>query len=231
MAGKYRHEYKFLADEKDLCLIANRLNNLMPLDSHAGAEGYCIRSVYFDDYRNSCYYQNEAGTDPRAKFRIRIYDASAERITLEKKSKKSGMTLKESAVLTREQFDALMQGRTFPIRVQEEESWPEVLKQFSVLVQTRQMKPKVIVEYQRIPYIYKEGNVRITFDKYLTASRQVERFLESQLLRSPVMPAGVHILEVKYDEFLPSTLKNQLELGNLKQTSFSKYYLCRRYSK
>lgn len=231
MAGKYRHEYKFLADEKDLCLIANRLNNLMPLDSHAGAEGYCIRSVYFDDYRNSCYYQNEAGTDPRAKFRIRIYDASAERITLEKKSKKSGMTLKESAVLTREQFDALMQGRTFPVRVQEEENWPEVLRQFSVLVQTRQMKPKVIVEYQRIPYIYKEGNVRITFDKYLTASRQVERFLEPQLLRSPVMPAGVHILEVKYDEFLPSTLKNQLELGNLKQTSFSKYYLCRRYSK
>lgn len=231
MAGKYRHEYKFLADEKDLCLIANRLNNLMPLDSHAGAEGYCIRSVYFDDYRNSCYYQNEAGTDPRAKFRIRIYDASAERITLEKKSKKSGMTLKESAVLTREQFDALMQGRTFPVRVQEEENWPEVLQQFSVLVQTRQMKPKVIVEYQRIPYIYKEGNVRITFDKYLTASRQVERFLEPQLLRSPVMTTGVHILEVKYDEFLPSTLKNQLELGNLKQTSFSKYYLCRRYSK
>lgn len=231
MAGKYRHEYKFLADEKDLCLIANRLKNLMPLDSHAGAEGYCIRSVYFDDYRNSCYYQNEAGTDPRAKFRIRIYDASAERITLEKKSKKSGMTLKESAVLTREQFDALMHGRTFPVRVQEEENWPEVLQQFSVLVQTRQMKPKVIVEYQRIPYIYKEGNVRITFDKYLTASRQVERFLEPQLLRCPVMPAGRHILEVKYDEFLPAALKNQLELGNLKQTSFSKYYLCRRYSK
>lgn len=231
MAGKYRHEYKFLADERDLCLIANRLKNLMPMDSHATEEGYRIRSVYFDDYRNSCYHENEAGTDPRTKYRIRIYDASGDRITLEKKSKKSGMTLKESALLTKEQYEALMQGKMLPVYTQEAQEWPAVLREFGTLVQTRQMKPKVIVEYQRIPYIYKEGNVRVTFDKCLTASTQVERFLEPQLLRRPVMPAGMHILEVKYDEFIPTTIKNQLELGTLKQTSFSKYYLCRRYTK
>lgn len=231
MAGKYRHEYKFLVDERDLCLAANRLKNLMPLDSHAGEDGYHIRSVYFDDYRNSCYHENEAGTDPRVKYRIRIYDASGDRITLEKKSKKSGMTLKESAVLTREQYEALMAGRPLPLYTEEAKDWPDVIKQLSTLTQTRQMRPKVIVEYQRIPYIYKDGNVRVTFDRNLTASGQVGRFLEPQLLRRPVMPAGKHILEVKFDDFLPGFLKNQLELGTLKQTSFSKYYLCRRYSK
>lgn len=30
---------------------------------------YHIRSLYFDDYYNSCYNENEIGTDPREKFR------------------------------------------------------------------------------------------------------------------------------------------------------------------
>ena len=35
--------------------------------------------------------------------------------------------------------------------------------------------------------------------------------------------------EVKFDEFLPSYIRENLEIGHLRQTSFSKYYLCRRY--
>ena len=38
------------------------------------------------------------------------------------------------------------------------------------------------------------------------------------------------ILEVKYDEFLPDYLYRNLQLSHLRQTTFSKYYLCRRYS-
>ena len=35
------------------------------------------------------------------------------------------------------------------------------------------------------------------------------------------------VLEVKYDEFLPDTIAQQLEIGKLRKTAFSKYYLGR----
>ena len=45
------------------------------------------------------------------------------------------------------------------------------------------------------------------------------------------MAQDVHILEVKYDELLPGTIRELLTAGQqLSQISFSKYALCRRYS-
>ena len=69
----------------------------MQIDPHTNKERkYNIRSLYFDDYYNSCFYENENGTDPREKLRIRIYNCSSERITLECKRKEHGKTLKSS---------------------------------------------------------------------------------------------------------------------------------------
>lgn len=49
---------------------------------------YHIRSIYFDDYHNSSFYSNEAGVDPRVKYRIRIYNAGDASIKLEKNQRK-----------------------------------------------------------------------------------------------------------------------------------------------
>lgn len=228
--SKYRHEYKFLVSAGDLAVLQNRLDGLVRLDSHVAKRGsYEIRSVYFDDYRNTCFYQNEAGEDPRAKFRIRIYEANDSRITLEKKSKKNGMTHKESTPLTREQTDLLLGGGQLPIEAGKLAEYPPLLQQFAVLYRTKLLRPKVIVNYERVPFVCRDGNVRITFDKNISSSVQFDRFFEKDLRKYPVLAAGEHVLEVKFDEFLPSYIKKQLELGHLRQTSFSKYYLCRKY--
>ena len=59
---QYRHEYKFLIDERQRAELYYRLKNLSPLDANAGERGsYWIRSVYFDDYEDSCFHQNEDG--------------------------------------------------------------------------------------------------------------------------------------------------------------------------
>ena len=85
---KYRHELKYVVSAAQIPLLKSRISNLMQLDSHAGMDGiYNIRSLYFDDYTNRCFYENENGTDPREKYRIRIYNHSPERITLECKRK------------------------------------------------------------------------------------------------------------------------------------------------
>ena len=90
------------------------------------------------------------------------------------------------------------------------------------------MEPKVIIAYERTAFVHPSGNVRITFDRNIMASRNREEFLEDRVSGMvPVLPAGMHVLEVKYDEFLPDTIAQQLEIGKLRKTAFSKYYLGR----
>ncbi len=227
----YRHEYKFLIDERDRADLFYRIRNLIPLDSHVGENGkYWIRSVYFDDFQNSCYLENEDGINERAKYRIRIYNASDERITLERKSKKNGMTCKEAAKLTKEECNLFLDGKALPMSGSRWEEAPAVLKQFNILVTSRGFRPKTIVEYERTPFIYDLGNVRITFDENISSSMDVKHFFEKDAMRYPVLRKGQLLMEVKYDEYLPTFIKDNLDTGKLQQISFSKYYLGRKYT-
>ena len=229
---KSRHEYKFQIDEKDIVLLKSRIGAVMQKDTHALEQGfYHIRSIYFDDFADTCYRQNEAGTDPRAKYRIRIYNADDARIRLEKKVKQNGKTRKYAAPLSREQADTLIRGESLAMDAVSLEAYPELLKQFLVLMQTRRMQPKVMVVYDRIPYVDPRGNVRVTFDRNIAASTDFTHFFEKDLMKEPILPPGRHLLEVKYDEFLPMHIKARLDIGHLRQTTFSKYYLCRKRKK
>ena len=44
------------------------------------------------------------------------------------------------------------------------------------------------------------------------------------------MPFGEHILEVKFDELLPDFIYSAVQTEGLRQTTYSKYYMCRKYS-
>lgn len=223
----YRHELKYVVTAAELALLENRIKGLVRPDAHAGADGmYHIRSLYFDDYYNSCYKENEIGTDPREKFRIRIYNESAARINLELKRKEHGMTQKLSCRLTEEQCRSLMAGRPLP----PDSSYPPVLQKLNLQMRTRLLRPAVIVEYDRVPFVDPLGNTRITMDLNIRSSNYCSRFLEKQVPMRPIMEKGKQILEVKYDEFLPDYIYRNLQLERLRQTAFSKYYLCRRYS-
>jgi len=224
---KYRHEIKYLVSAAQIPLLKSRIEHIMQPDSHAGPDGvYNIRSLYFDDYNNRCFYENENGTDRREKFRIRIYNHSPERITLECKRKERGKTLKTSCRLTQDQAEVLMQGKVLPITP----DMPPLLRKLTLETRTRLMKPVVIVEYERMPFVYKEGNVRVTFDTNMSSGANIKDFFSDNLARRPIMPPGQHLMEVKFDEFLPDVIYRSLNLGNLQQTTYSKYYLSRKYS-
>ena len=223
---KFRHEFKYLISVGEVELIKSRINHLLAPDKHTDACGaYSIRSLYFDDYYNRCFYENENGTDPREKFRIRIYNHSASRIMLECKRKEHGMTHKTACPLTIEQTRMLMAGRVIPDIANQ----PPLLRKLTLEMLQRRMRPAVIVEYDRIPYVYKNGNVRVTLDLNVSSSTAFESFLDEKIPKRPIMPAGQQLLEVKYDEYLPDFVYRNLQLHSLRQTAFSKYYLCRKY--
>lgn len=224
---KYRHELKYNVGVGELQLLKNRIENLLSPDSHADTSGaYTIRSLYFDDYNNRCFYENENGTDPREKFRIRIYNHSTERINLECKRKENGKTLKTSCPLTVEQTKLLMSGKILP----DISSQPPLLRKLTLQMMMHRMRPVVIVEYERIPYVYKNGNVRVTLDTNMASSTAIHSFLDETIPKRPIMAIGQHLLEVKYDEYLPDFVYRNLQLHNLRQTAFSKYYLCRKFT-
>lgn len=226
---KYRHELKYLTSLTEAVIVEARLKGLLKKDPHVGSKGYYhIRSLYFDDYRNTCYKMNEAGVDNRVKYRIRIYNCMDEKITLEKKIKVHGMTRKVSTPLTRSQCELFMKGRNLSMKQEEFAAYSPLLKEFVVWIAVRLGRPKVIVAYDRVPYVYPHGNVRITLDKNIQTSKDFSHFFEEDMQKHPILPKGSLLIEVKYDEFLPGVIKERLETGKLRQTTFSKYYLCRR---
>lgn len=224
---RYRHELKYLVSQAQIQVLQMRIQDLLPLDPFAAETGsYTLRSMYFDDNQNSAFFANENGDDPREKLRVRIYNASDSRIKLECKRKERGKTLKHACSLTRAQTLSLMQSQ--PVMSPGEQ--PPLLRRLTYEMLTRQTKPVVIVEYDRIPYIYPLGNVRITFDTRISASTSFDRFFDPVLPKRPILPTGMHLMEVKFDEFLPDFIHQALMLENLQQTAFSKFYLCRKYN-
>lgn len=219
----YRHELKFLVSDQEVEIIRYRLQLLMKTDEHQKEGSYTVRSLYFDDLNDSCMRENEDGIDNRKKFRIRIYNGNDNLILLEKKMKYRGMTRKSGEKITRDQCLAYMSGRV-PALTQNSGS---LQKELFAEMKMNGMRPMVIVEYERTAFVERQGNVRITIDRNIGGNNKISAFLDRHLRSVPILPMGLHILEVKFDQFFPQYIGNVLEIGTLQQSSFSKYYYSR----
>ena len=92
------------------------------------------------------------------------------------------------------------------------------------------LRPRVLVSYMREPYIYRAGNVRVTFDSNIRTTLFHRDFLEEKVadIDTAEEPRDM-ILEVKYDAFLPEVIRRLAQINTLRQTAFSKYEACRRF--
>lgn len=190
--------------------------NALPVD-RGGT--YQVSSVYFDDYWDTCLNNTIDGQPVREKFRVRIYDDCLDTIKLEHKIKKYARIHKDSVLIEENELKKLLYGETL-------KSEDDVCDAFNCAIATRCLKPKIIVNYQRTAFIYSKGNVRVTFDENLRASKDICKFGCSDLYYDyPKTPFKV--VEVKYDEFLPDFIANLLDCGNMWQSANSKYRICR----
>jgi len=205
-------------------ILRERLSGVMAPDAHVNSSGgYRIRSIYFDDYGDRCMQESEDGTAPREKWRIRAYDLNRSHILLECKSKDGDMISKSSCLITADEYHALLNAHFTGVTDR------PLLNRFIFLQQTVMMRPKVIVEYMRYPYVCDEGNVRVTFDCDIVSSQDINGFFEPGIVSRPILPCGLQLMEIKYDEFLPDYIYHSIQMKDMHRISFSKYYLCRRY--
>ena len=196
-------------------------------DRHAQNGSYSIRSLYFDDINDRFYYENENGNDPRSKYRIRIYNADTGYIRLEKKSKRADITIKESCLLSPDECSALMRGDHAAISVRDDDIKQRLLKEMELM----QLLPVIIVSYERTPFVYPAGNVRLTIDGSLCYSTDIASFLDEKVgCIRPVMIDEEAVMELKWDDVLPEHILSFMDLGSLRRGPFSKYYISRRQS-
>lgn len=225
MSMHWRHEWKYLIHRSTLEVLKQRLLAVMVTDSHhASHDGYTIRSLYFDTLDDQCMLENEAGIDIRKKYRIRFYGCDHQHLHLETKLKNSGMCAKRSAMVTPSLAHDLIIGDTMNALCNS----TDVLSA-SIIADYQQLllQPKVLIEYDRYALVYPSGNVRITFDCNIRKSNAIDQFLSDDVAWFNVNEPNWHILEVKFDDLLPSFIGNILDEFNLTQIANSKYYLSR----
>ncbi|MBQ9833227.1 MAG: polyphosphate polymerase domain-containing protein [Clostridia bacterium] len=225
MQKAYRHELKYYINQKDYILLSKRLRETLQSDANTDQNGeYFIRSLYFDDLNDSAFRHKLDGIDDRDKFRIRIYNMSSRVIKLECKHKDGQYICKQSISLSSEEYQRIMMGDyTFLLRRNE----PFARRMFAEFA-TKRLQPRVIVDYMREPYVFPLQDVRITFDKDIrTAYRSVDMF-NRNLPTYPVITEGDMVLEVKYNEYLPTHIRTLLQIGSPLRSAISKYCLCRK---
>ena len=220
-----RHEYKHRITYEDYLVIRSRLKHLTGQDVHVGPDGsYTIHSLYFDNLSDKALREKLDGIDRREKFRIRYYNDDTEYIRLEKKSKIHGLCDKRSAPLTKEETIRICRGDIgFLLK-----SGHPLLQELYAKMRYQMLRPRVIVDYEREPYVYAPGNVRITFDRNIRTSLYYDRLFEGDYLSAPA-EEGTIILEVKYDAFLPEIIEKAVRVPNRQASAFSKYAVCRKY--
>ena len=196
----------------------------MQTDPHAVDGKYFVRSLYFDTPTDTALREKLDGVNRREKFRIRYYNHDTTLIHLEKKSKLSGLGNKQSAPLTAQQAQQIVDGDLDWML-----SSPHgLIRELYAKMQTQQLKPKTIVDYTREPFVYGPGNVRVTIDYDIRTGLGCTDFLDPDC---PTIPAGDApiILEVKWDGFLPDIIRDAVSVPDRRVGSFSKYAQCRIY--
>jgi len=218
----YRHELKFLMDLSEAAVLRSNIVSIMEPDANTGPDNcYKIRSLYFDDYMNSAYQEKINGVPYRRKYRIRCYNDKDDFIRLERKIKNGQYISKQSAELTREQTEAIIAG-DYEFLLHD----PQPLcREFYFECTAKQMRPRVIVDYEREPYVFEHGDVRITFDMNVRAAVLKFDIFDELLPSIPVMDPAHLLLEVKFTGFMPKFIKRMLPSDRHLSLAFSKYIM------
>ena len=220
---EFRHEEKFEINFSDMLTVRQRMRCVAYPDPHAVNGVYRIRSLYFDNVSDKALREKLDGVSQREKFRIRCYNGDSSVIHLEKKSKLGGLGNKQTAPLTAEQTQRIIDGN---IAWMTDSELPLIQELHSKMF-SEGLLPRTIVDYTREPFVYPAGNVRVTLDYDIRTGMRCTDFLNDSCVTVPA--SDCIILEVKWDAFLPDIIKDAVSIEDRRVGAFSKYAACRIY--
>ncbi|MBD7915733.1 polyphosphate polymerase domain-containing protein [Clostridium sp. Sa3CUN1] len=222
-----RKEKKFLITLDEYYRIKNKLEKILKLDSNSNGDGYIVRSLYFDTIDDTDYENKDQGLEMRRKIRLRNYGANSDFAVLEIKQKQGEFQKKRSLKLSKEDAFQMINGN-YSVLLKYNESFAY---ECYCLMNMYCYKPKAVIEYKRKAFVVKENKIRITFDHNIRATESNFNIFDESLNQNLMMNTFFVVLEVKYNGFLLSYIKDLLNECSKSELSVSKYCLGRTISK
>jgi len=219
----FRHELKFIMSPSNAVVLKKNLRALMALDPNANEHGYyMVRSLYFDTLSGRAFFDKLDGVEFRRKYRIRYYNSNTDFIRLESKLKIHDLSQKTQERLDLALAKRLMDRDTDGMDV----SVDTVLAKFILDMKLNDLRPAVIVDYQRTAFIHPSLDVRITFDEHIRSRVYDTALFNTEFGSVPVMEPDEVVLEVKYDEIIPQTIAEIIKQVPMIRQAVSKYAYC-----
>ncbi len=211
-----RIELKFLMELTDYYNLRRQLSLFMSEDEFVTHDhGYQLSSLYFDDLYDSATFDKADGVEYHRKFRIRTYENGRKR--LEFKIKNGNISSKDSLLLDDELERALIERDNKVIKARISEP---LIANIMLRMKLDNLKIKLFIDYFREAYVFKDNEVRITFDKDI-----IVYDVANTNQKYKVLEPNQVIMEVKYRKYLPDVVRKIIFAKHYQTIPYSKYLM------
>ncbi len=219
-----RQELKYPINFFQYTNLSNTLKNVLLEDKHNGTIGYPIRSVYFDTYSDTDFYEKLRGVEYRKKIRLRTYSPDSPTVKLEIKRKIGDNQEKKSLMISKEDAIELINLNYDVLRKYQS----EIASMLYNIMKFNGVRPVVHVEYRRKAFIHPMNNIRITLDSDIRSSETDFNMFSDSPILVPVEDYYFALLEIKYNNFMFKWITDLIGSYDLTRQSYSKYMVSRR---
>ncbi|UJF15415.1 polyphosphate polymerase domain-containing protein [Jeotgalibaca sp. MA1X17-3] len=203
--------------------LSQRLSNVLVEDKHNGDRGYTVRSLYFDDYGDSDFYQKLAGLENRKKIRLRVYSPTDSKAKLEIKRKYGDSQEKKTVLIDKSDAEELIQQNYEVLRKYDSETASSIYH----IMKLNKLRPVVLIEYRRKAFTHPMNNIRITLDNDIRSSETNFGLFKEDTVLVPTDDYDTNILEIKYNNFIFKYITDLFASYDLERQSYSKYMVSR----
>ena len=150
-----RTEIKFILNSQERVLAQKSIGAVMPKDRYCvSADGYEVRSLYFDTFSDRACAEKEEGLQEHEKIRARIYGTDDCIIKLESKRKNGELQTKDSMLIDRNTLENLCVGN-YNVLLQNNDS----MAIYFYIKLSQGMAPKAIIQGLHLILIYEPQRV------------------------------------------------------------------------
>lgn len=212
-----RYELKYIITQPQRERIQKAMEPYMAPDQYGRT---VIRNIYYDTENYRLVRKSIERGAYKEKLRIRSYSRAAPNSTVfvELKRKYDSIVYKRRLPLTEEAAMDLMDStysNTAEAQISNEIGY--------FLSYYKTLRPVAFLSYEREAYYSRGGDdFRITFDDTVLC-RQEELSLRANIWGTPLLDAGLTLMEIKCSGGIPLWLTSVLSREHIYKTSFSKY--------
>ncbi|MEC7584239.1 MAG: polyphosphate polymerase domain-containing protein [Planctomycetota bacterium] len=222
-----RFEFKYVMPRGLRDDVEAELGHFVELDPYVQGQPnqqYFVRSLYFDDANHTCFREKVDGMHTRSKFRLRTYTRDPAKPApsfLEVKGRWNNLVFKHRE-LVQEGYDPGASGYGMSQLIVRHTRASKVRDQFEFDLYRKQIRPVVLVDYERRPYVSRfDPHFRLTFDQRLEAGSTDMLFPGPNVTMRQLVP-GYTVMEVKFRHHVPSWFHRIIQAYELRRVSISK---------